>query len=132
MRIVSLFTWKSPMIAEALCIGLVAFSAVLYVVPLRLVILVGVLFVWIDKGRERYHLKPAKKIKMRKKGDRPLPLDILERLPDKVTRYPTTTPAYFPSALPTSPVPQPPPLPATTTIATAKQPLRCRCLFCLC
>jgi hypothetical protein len=33
----------------------------------------------------RFHLKPAKKLKMKKKqGGTPLPLDILDRLPDKV------------------------------------------------
>mmetsp|Transcript_16758 Transcript_16758/g.49278 ORF Transcript_16758/g.49278 Transcript_16758/m.49278 type:complete len:1109 (+) Transcript_16758:133-3459(+) len=84
-RVVSLFTWKAPMITEAFIAALVLFSIVLCLVPLQYVALAGVMYMWLDKGRERFHLKSAKVIKSTKgrKGG-PLPLDILDRLPDTI------------------------------------------------
>jgi hypothetical protein len=41
------------MITETLVLGLIGFSVVLMLLPLNLVALAGVMFIWIDKGREK-------------------------------------------------------------------------------
>eukprot|EP00041_Stephanoeca_diplocostata_P006554 m.88151 g.88151 ORF g.88151 m.88151 type:complete len:847 (+) comp16429_c0_seq8:140-2680(+) len=82
-RITNLCTWVVPAMTYVLVLLLAVVGIVMLIIPMNFFILAGGLFVFIDNGRARYNLK-TKKVKTKKSSAKPLPIDILERVPDSI------------------------------------------------